>query len=156
VFPQWTIDVAIAPDAALHRVASAINLPKKRALGIFKTGNEYLGFVREDMFEIWERQARAVHAIGIVRARRGGTSIAVRTTIPRLTRVLIGLFFVLYAVAAIGIATQPPDSSITFEELAFTVVGAAVIALVFSVSARKQGTDLRGLIDAILRDVPRI
>ena len=156
MFPTSTIDVAIAPKAALHRVASAINLPKKRALGIFKTGNEYLGFVREDMFEIWERQGRAVHAIGTVRARRGGTSITVRATIPRLTRVLIGLFFALYAVAAIGIATQPPDPSVTPEELAFTVLGAAVIALVFSASAWKQSNDHRGLVDAIFRDMPRI
>jgi hypothetical protein len=156
VLPEWTTDAAIAPDAALRRIASAINLPKRRALGIFKTHNEYVGFIRDDMFEVWERQGRAVHAVGTVRARRGGSRIDVRVMLPGPTRVLIALFFVLYWVAAIGIATGSPGSSITLEELAIAAGGAAIMVAIFAASARKQTADLRGLVDAIFREVPRI
>jgi hypothetical protein len=150
------LDLGIAPAAALARIAAAINLPKKRALGIFKNRNEFVGFIREDMFEIWERQGRAVHAVGTVRARRGGTQLIVRIAVPRVTRVLIGLFFVLYAVAAVGIATQAPGTQVTLDELVIAVGGAAVIAAVFGASAWKQRADLRGLVDAVFGDVPRL
>lgn len=150
------LDLGIAPAAALARIGAAINLPKKRALGIFKTRNEYVGFVREDLFEIWERQGRAVHAVGTVRARRGGTRLTVRVAVPGTTRVLIGLFFVLYVVAAAGIATQPPGSSVEVEELLIAVLGAGVMAGIFGASAWKQSADLRGLVDTVFRDVPRI
>jgi hypothetical protein len=156
MLPDWTIDAAIAPERALALIASAINLPRRRAFGIFKTHNEYVGFAHDGRFEIWERQGRAVHAIGTVRARRGGSRIDVRVVLPGTTRVLIALFFALYWVAAIGIATLAPGSAITLEELAIATGGAAIMAAIFAASARKQSADLRGLVDAIFREVPRI
>jgi hypothetical protein len=150
------LDLGIAPDAAVARIGAAMNLPKKRALGIFKTRNEYVGFIREDLFEIWERQGRAVHAVGTVRARRGGTRLTVRTAVPGRTRVLIGLFFVLYAVAAVGIATQTPSPAVTLEELVIGLGGAGVLMAGFGASARKQSAELRDLVEAVFRDVPRI
>lgn len=150
------LDLGLAPEAALERLRAAINLPKRRAFGIFKTQNEFVGFAHEGRFDIWERQGRAVHAAGTVGARRGGSHIEVRIALPRQARILVALFFALYAVAAIGIATQSPGSSITLEELVIALGGAAIIASIFAASGYKQRADLRSLIDAVFRDVPRI
>src|SRR5947209_242494 len=85
--PQdWSADIAIAPDGALQKIGASINRRKKRAFGVLKTENEYVGFIREDTFEIWERQGRAVHGRGAVRARRGGSRVEVRLMIPRWTK----------------------------------------------------------------------
>lgn len=150
------LDIGIAPEAALERLRAAINLPKRRAFGIFKTQKEFVGFAHEGRFDIWERQGRAVHAVGTVKARRGGSHVEMRISPPRPTRILIALFFALYAVAAIGIATQSPGSEVTLEELVIALGGAAVMAAIFAASGRKQSADLRSLIDGVFRDVPRI
>ena len=151
-----TLDIGIAPEAALERLRAAINLPKRRAFGILKTQNEFVGFAHEGRFEIWERQGRAVHAAGTVKARRGGSHIEMRVALQRQTRILVGLFFALYALAAIGIATQSPGSAITLEELVIALGGAAVMAAIFAASGHKQSADLRSLVDGVFRDVPRI
>ena len=38
--PDWSLDIPIAPDAVVQRIARAINLPKKRLLGLLKTERE--------------------------------------------------------------------------------------------------------------------
>jgi len=153
---DWSLDLAIAPDGALQRIAAAINLPKKRSFGIFKLQNEFVGFIREDTFEIWERQGRAIHGYGRIRGRRGGSRIDVRPALPPRTKVLIGIFFSLYALVAAGIATQPPESDVGLEELIIAAAGAAVLALIFMASAAKQRADLRRFIDQVFDDVTRI
>ena len=114
------LEVAIAPEGALVRVSQAINRPKRRSLGIFKMENEFVGVVADGGFEIWERGQRAVHARAQVRARRGGTRIELRFLLPVYTRVLVVLFFVLYAAVAAGIALLPPDRSLSIDELLLT------------------------------------
>ena len=153
---QWSIDVAIAPEGALRTVAAAINRPKKRAFGIFKTENEYVGFIREDTFEIWERQGRAIHGYGSIRGRRGGSRIEVRFEVPLRTRVLVGIFFALYLVVSVGIATQPPRTDVAAEEIAIGLIGAAVLAAIFAAGAAKQRADLRRFLDRVFGDVARI
>jgi len=74
--PQdWSADIAIAPDGALQKIGASINRRKKRAFGVLKTENEYVGFIREDTFEIWERQGRAIYGCLAFRPRRGGSSV---------------------------------------------------------------------------------
>jgi hypothetical protein len=152
----WSLDVQIAPDGALQRIAAAINRPKKRAFGLLKMENEYVGFIRGDDFEIWERQRRAIHGLGSVRGRRGGSRIAVRLVLPRRTRALVGIFFALYALVAAGIATQPPKTELSIADAAIALAGAAVLAAIFVASAAQQRAELRRFLERTFSDVPRI
>jgi hypothetical protein len=153
---EWSADLAIAPDGALQRISAAINRPKKRSFGVFKMENEYIGFIREDTFEVWERQGRAVHGLGSIRGRRGGSRIEVRLMLPPRTKALVALFFTLYVIVAVGIATQPPRADLSVEEVAIAVAGAAVLAGIFAASAAKQRADLRRFIERVFADVTRI
>jgi len=153
---HWSLDLAIAPDGALQRIAAAINRPKKRAFGVLKTENEFVGFIREDTFEIWERQGRAIHGRGVVRGRRGGSRVEVRLVLPRWRKALVGVFFALYLLVAAGIATQPPRTEISAEEVAIALAGAALLAVIFAAGAARQRSDLRRFLERIFEDVPRI
>jgi hypothetical protein len=155
MWAHWSLDVAIAPEAALARITGAINRPKKRAFGIFKLQNEYVGVVGVGEFEIWERQQRAIHALGSIRARRGGSRLDVRFGIGRRTPVLIAVFFVLYATVALGIATLPPGPDATAAELAVAAVGAAILATMFAAAAARQRSELTAFIERLFADVPR-
>ena len=153
---DWSLELAIAPDGALQRIAAAINRPKKRAFGVLKTENEYVGFIRDDTFEIWERQGRAIHALGAIRGRRGGSRVETRLVLPRRGKILVGLFFALYALVAAGIATQPPGVDITAPEVAIAVAGAALLAAIFAAGAARQRADLQRFLERTFSDVPRL
>ena len=151
-----SFDLAIAPDGARQRVIAAINRPKKRAFGVLKTENEYVGFVRDDTFEVWERQGRAIHGLGTIQGRRGGSRVEIRLVLPRGRKILVGLFFALYALVAAGIATQPPGADISLPEIVIASAGAALLAAIFAGGAAKQRADLRGFLDGTFKDVPRL
>ena len=112
---DWSLDLAMAPDGAAGRIAANINKRGKRAFGVLKTTNEYVGVVRANEFELWERQQRAVHARGRVVPRHRGSRVEVSLVIPRRTRFLVGLFFALYLLVSLGIATQPPDPGVAVQ-----------------------------------------
>ena len=154
--PDSVLEVAIAPDAALVRISRAINRRSKRVLGVLKTESEYVGVVSGSSFEIWERQQRAVHAVGRVTSRRGGSRIELRLVIPLRTRALILVFFALYGVVAVGIAVQPPDPDVSAGDLVIALLGAAALIGIFAVSARRQRAELRGFVDRLFSDLPRI
>ena len=153
---EWSLDLAIAPDGAVQRIGAAINRPKKRAFGVLKTGNEYVGFIRDDTFEIWERQGRAIHGRGTVRGRRGGSRVEMRLPLRRLTKVLVVLFFALYALVAAGIATQPPRPEVSVEEVVITAAGAVLLAAIFATGAARQRADLQRFLERTFSDVPRL
>ena len=153
---EWTIDLAIAPPSALGRIASAINRRPKRMFGILKTENEYVGNVQDEEFEVWERRQRAVRLRGRVQARAGGTRMELRLVIPLRTRILIGLFFGLYIVVAIGIASRPPETFLSAGEMLTAVAGAVVLALIFLAAAERQRRDLRAFVESLFADVTRL
>jgi hypothetical protein len=153
---DFSIELAIAPEGARQRIAAAINRPKRRAFGVLKTENEYVGFVRDDVFEIWERQGRAIHGFGAIRGRRGGSRVEVRLVLPRVRKILVGLFFALYALVAAGIATQPPGADVSLPEVAIAIGGAALLAAIFAAGAAKQRSDLHRFLDGTFKDVPRL
>lgn len=140
--PDWTLDLGIAPEAALVRLEAAINQRPRRAFGVLKTENEFIGAVAGERFEIWERRQRAVHAVGLARPRRGGTRIEARFVIPPLTRGLLVAFFVLYVVVVVGIASRPPEPGLSLQELVIGASGAAVTGGLFYGAARRQRADL--------------
>src|SRR5437879_6321662 len=151
--PNWSCEVAIAPQGALDRVAARINRRGKRAFGVLKTENEYVGSIGDREFEIWERQKRAIHArVRVVPVQRG-SRLEVEFIAPLRTRVLIVAIFVLYALAALGIASGPPDPAITGTELVIAAAGAAALVVLFMVGARSQRADLRGFLERIFADV---
>lgn len=152
--PDWVLDLGIAPDAALMRITGAINRPKKRAFGIFKNENEYVGVVASGEFEIWERQQRAVHALGSISGRPGGSRLEVRFGVGRRTPVLIVLFFVLYTAAALGISQLGQDPTLSAAEFAVAAAGAAMLAALFAAAAIRQRADLRAFIEGTFADLP--
>ncbi len=153
---EWSLDLGIAPDGALARIVASINRPRKRAFGVLKTENEYVGFIRDDTFEIWERQGRAIHGRGTVRGRRGGTRVELRLGLRGITKVLVGLFFALYAVVAAGIATQPPSADVSVQEVVITLAGAVLLAAIFAAGAARQRADLQRFVERTFSDVPRL
>ena len=152
---DWSIEVAIAPEAALARIALAINRPKKRAFGIFKLQNEYVGVVGDREFEIWERQKRAVHALGSVQARPGGARLDIRYVMGKRTPVLVAVFFVLYAAAAFGFSQLDPDPAITAAEIVVAFIGAAIMAGIFAAGAAQQRAELKAFIERLFADLPQ-
>jgi hypothetical protein len=148
------LDVAIAPEGALARVGAGINRRPRRAFGVLKTENEYVGIVRGTEFEIWERRQRAVHAVGEVRPGKGGTRIELRFIMSARTWALLILFFALYSVAAIGLAVQPPETQLAPQELVIAVAGATGLAAIFASAAWRQRADLRAFVRDLFRDVP--
>jgi hypothetical protein len=149
-------DLRIAPEGARARLAAAINRPRKRAFGLFKTQDEFVGFVDAGRFEIWERQQRAVHARGEIRAKRGGTRIEARIGPAPRTWALVVVFFALYVILAGGLAAREPDQTISTGELAIAAAGAVTLGVFFFASALQQRRHLEAFLDAVFRDVPRV
>jgi hypothetical protein len=75
---------------------------------------------------------------------------------PRRTRVLIATFFVLYAVAAAGLAFREGGPLGAVEELAIATAGGLAIAAVFTLATARQRADLSGFVQGVFRDVARI
>ena len=143
------LDVPIAPEGALLRLAAAINQRPKRAFGVLKTQNEFVGAIAEQRFEVWERRQRAIHAVGEARPRRGGTRVEVDFRLSPVARVLLGAFIVLYALVSAGIASQPPDAEISSSEVLIATLGAMVVAALFYGAAQRQRRDLADFLSAV-------
>ena len=152
---DFSLEVAISPDAAVMRLKSAINRPKKRMLGVLKTNAEYVGVAEGRAFEVWERQQRAVHAFGQVRGIKGGGCIEVRFFLPPRTRILLGLFFVLYAIAGLGITARGEDG-LSAVDIVLVITGAIVLAGLFQIAALRQRADLRSFLEGVFSDTPRV
>lgn len=150
--PDAVLDVPLAPAAALERVAQSINRREKRLFGIVKTKKEFVGRVVDDGFEVWERQQRAIHLVGLVRPRRGGTRIELRYVLAPVTRVVTVVFFALYFVGTVGLASRPPDPALSPLELVTIGAGAALLAAGFTYAARRQRADLAALLARIFGD----
>lgn len=144
--PDEVLDIAIAPAAALARIASAINRREKRLFGIVKTKQEFVGQVFEGGFEVWERQQRAVHLVGLVHARRGGTRIDLRYSLAPVTRLVTVAFFGLYFVGALGLSLREPEPAVSITEVVAIVGGALALAAGFLYFARRQRAELAAFI----------
>ena len=150
--PDEVLDLAIAPAAALARVERSINRRGRRLFGIFKTEKEFVGQVFDGGFEVWERQQRAIHLVGLVRGRRGGTRAELRYVLAPVTRVVTVIFFVLYFVGTIGLSLREPDPALSAVELVSVVAGAAVLGAGFAFFARRQRADLKAFAARVLSD----
>lgn len=154
--PQWALDVAIGPEAALARLGGAINQRPKRAFGVLKTQKEFVGAIASEHFEIWERSQRAVHGVGRVFPVSRGTRVEMRFLVPPITKALIVVFFALYVVAAGGFALGPRDTTVALANVIVGVGGAVVLAILFMSAARRQRADLGAFVERVFGDVPRV
>jgi hypothetical protein len=153
---ETSLDVAAAPQGALTRISAGINRRPKRLLGVLKVENEYVGYVHGDRFEIWERRQRAVHAVGTVQPRGGGSHIEVRFVLPMRTLVLVAVFFALYAAVAAGLALGSSNDAGMVEKLLVAALGAVALVVIFVAAGLRQRSDLRGFVERLFADVPRI
>ena len=87
-----------------------------------------------------------MHAVGRVRAVRGGSRLEARFVVTPRTRLLLMLFFPLYVLAAFGIAAQGVHG-ISLTSLGAAIVGALVLAAIFALAARTQRDQLRQFLD---------
>ncbi len=147
------LDVRIAPEGVVARVAAAINRPARRSLGVFKLENEFVGVVRPGEFEIWERRQHAIHARGRIDARRGGTRISATFVLSGRSRVLLAAFAVLYVLLSLDLAARDPALALPVPPSVVLVAGALVIATVFAAGARKQRADLHRFVSRLFADV---
>ncbi len=143
--PAWTLLVPVAPEVAALRIARSINLPKRRLFGLLKTQREFVGVVEGLEFEIWERQARAVHAVGRVRGVRNGSRIEASFAMPTRTRVMIGAFFVLFVPATTAIAASR-SQGFGLDSLIVLATGTLAVVALFALSAVRQRRDLSAFI----------
>ena len=149
--PDWSFDVAVAPEAAIQRIEHAINLPKKRLLGLLKTRREFVGVTQGLEFEIWERQERAVHGVGRARGVRGGTRVEMRFLVTPRTRIILVLFFGLYTLGAFGVAAQGVNG-LSATSFGIAVAGALALAAIFALGARSQRHQLRVFVEELFAD----
>ncbi len=75
---------------------------------------------------------------------------------PRRTRVLIALFFLVYAIAAGGLTFREGGPLGPVEELVVASVGGLAIAAIFGLARARQRSDLRDFVDSVFREIARI
>jgi hypothetical protein len=150
--PDQVLEIAIAPAAVFGKVKRSINRREQRLFGVIKTKKEFVGQVFDEGFEIWERQQRAIHLVGLVRAQPGGTRVELRYALAPVTRVVTVAFFLLYLVGTIGLSLREPEPDVSTTEMLAIVLGAAVLAVGFAYAARRQRADLEAFAARILSD----
>ena len=146
------LHVPVRPDAAMRRIAQALNRPAKRVLGV-KIANEYVGVVQGRRFEVWERRRHAVHLLGEVSREGDGSRLVLTTGLTLRARILMVVFFALLVVFVGGMATLPADRAFPEATPFFAAAGVLAVAAVFFWSARAQAADLRAFVAAALEDV---
>ena len=141
--PDWLLDVGIAPEAALARLEAAINQRPRRAFGVLKTQNEYIGAIAPG----------PVRGLGAAPARgprrRTGAAEAWRhadrgplrdpATHPRSAG---GVLRPLRRGRRVGIASQPPDPALSARGARDRGQRRAVTGALFYGAARRQRADL--------------
>jgi hypothetical protein len=150
------LDIAATPGAVLVKVKAAINRREGRLFGVIKTKKEFVGLVFDEGFEIWERQQRAIHLVGLVRAQPGGTRVELRYALAPVTRVVTVVFFLLYFVGTIGLSLREPDPAVSVTELVAIMLGAAILSGGFAYAARRQRADAEAFVARILGEVGAI
>jgi heme/copper-type cytochrome/quinol oxidase subunit 3 len=127
-----------------------MNRRAKRLFGLLRVESEFIGYIRDDTFEVWDRYRHAVHAYGHVKGRRGGTRIELSASLTQRTVVFMALFFALYAVAAVELGSDSPVGLLP--ALLIAVAGALVTAGIFVASARSQKAQLGRFVRGIFRE----
>ena len=143
------MEVPIAPEALASRLRGRLNQRPKRVLGVLKVSDEWIGVVHGNEFAVWERRQHAMRAEGRIRGVRGGSRVEARIALTRRSAAMMVIFFVLFAVGAVGILSQPEGFGISPATLALAALAGFGTLLVFWVGSLRQRAALR----AFLADV---
>lgn len=147
---RYAREVAAAPEAVEATLRGAINRPARRALGVLKVSDEWVGAVAAKEFVVWERRGHATRAHGRIRGRRGGTRVEVEIAVTRRTYVLTVILFALFAVASWGLLAREEGMGFTPGGIAVAVAGGLVTLAFFWTSSLRQAAALRRFLDGVL------
>lgn len=148
------IEVPIAPEALASRLRSRLNQRPKRAFGVLKVTDEWIGAVQGHEFAVWERRQHAMRARGRIRGVRGGSRIEAHIALERRSAVMLTVFLALFAIGAIGILTQPRGLGISPATLALAVIAGFATVLVFWIASLRQRAALRRFLADVFRVAP--
>jgi hypothetical protein len=154
VTEDLVIDVPLAPEALASRLRSRLNQRPKRAFGILKVSDEWIGVVHGNSFAVWERRQHAMRADGRIRGVRGGSRVEARIALTRRSALMMAIFFVLFAVGAVGILSQPEGLGISPATLVIALLAGFGTLLVFWVGSLRQRAALRAFLADVFRDTP--
>lgn len=148
----YVLDVAVAPEALMSRLRAAINQKPKRAFGVLKVANEWVGVVDGNEFAVWERRQHATRAEGRISGRRGGSRVEARIALTRRSSILVVVFFALFMAGAVGALTLPEGLGIAPSTLALAFFGGLATLALFWVGALRQRAALRGFLSDVFRE----
>jgi hypothetical protein len=149
---DFVLEVAVAPEALTSRLRASINQRPKRAFGVLKLTDEWVGVVEGTEFAVWERRQHATRAEGRIRGRRGGSRVEARIALTRRSTVLIVVFFALFMVGAVGSLTLPEGLGIAPSTLALAVAGGLLTLGLFWIGALRQRAALRAFLTDVFRE----
>ena len=148
------MEVPIAPEALASRLRGRLNQRPKRALGILKVSDEWIGVVHGNEFAVWERRQHAMRAQGRIRGVRGGSRVEARIALTRRAAVMTVVFFVLFAVGAVGVLSQPEGLGISPATLVIALLAGFGTLLVFWIGSLRQRAALRAFLADVFRPAP--
>jgi hypothetical protein len=148
------IEVPIAPEALASRLRGRLNQRPKRVLGVLKVSDEWIGAVHGNQFAVWERRQHAMRAQGRIRGVRGGSRVEARIALTRTSAVMMVIFFVLFAVGAVGVLGQPEGLGISPATLAIALLAGVGTLLVFWIGSLRQRAALRAFLADVFRPAP--
>jgi hypothetical protein len=148
------IEISVAPEALASRLRSRLDQRPKRAFGVLKVTDEWIGAVQGNEFTVWERRQHAMRAHGRIRGVRGGSRVEARIALERRSAVMLAVFLVVFGIGAIGILTQPRGLGISPATLALAVVAGFATLLVFWIASLRQRAALRAFLADVFRDTP--
>ena len=146
------LDVAVAPEALASRLRGRINQRPKRAFGILKVSDEWIGVVQGNDFAVWERRQHAMRAEGRIRRVRGGSRVEARIELTRRSAVLMAVFFALFAVAAIGLLGRPGGMGISPATIALAFLAGLGTLAVFWAGSLRQRAALRRFLTEVFEE----
>lgn len=148
------IEAPIAPEALASRLRSRLGQKPRRAFGVLKVTDEWVGAVQGNEFTVWERRNHAIRARGRIRGVRGGSRVEARVALQRRSAVMLVIFLAVFAVGAIGILTQPRGLGISPGTLVLVVGAGVTTLLVFWVASLRQRAALRAFLADVFRASP--
>lgn len=148
------MEVPATPEALASRLRSRLNQRPKRALGVLKVSDEWIGAVHGDQFAVWERRQHAMRAQGRIRGVRGGSRVEARIALTRRSTVLMAVFFLLFFVGAVGILSQPEGLGISPATLVIAVLAGSATLLGFWIGSLRQRAALRSFLADVFRASP--
>jgi hypothetical protein len=151
---ELVLEVPVAPEALASRLRARLAQRPKRAFGLLKVSDHWIGFVQGNEFAVWERQKHAIRAEGRIRGVRGGSRVEVRIALTRRSTVLIVVFFALFAVAAVGVLSSPEGLGISPGTLTLAVVAGLATLAVFWAGSLQQRAALRRFLADVFRESP--